>query len=107
MCLGAANARKEGEMKERQPPGLIGFLLCLRPVCSAFLGFLGDLSRASGKPFLPGPSLCIQKRLRVRPHYKQNCFAFIFLHFGGPHKLDCEGEIKGIPQLRYSVGIMS
>lgn len=63
---GASNAIKEVEMKESWPPGLTGVLICPRSVCSAFLRFLGGLSRTLGKPCFTRACLYTSKRVLER-----------------------------------------
>lgn len=63
-------------------PRARGFLLSPRPVCSACLRFLGDLSGALEKPWVTGFCLQNQERLSENTHYKQSSSTFIFLHLG-------------------------
>lgn len=52
-----------GREKRVSAPRAPGFLLCPRPVCSAFLGSLGSLSRALEKPRFTGAHLCTTTRV--------------------------------------------
>ena len=81
-CGEVGAPRKSGD-ERASAPRAPGFLLCLRPVCSAFLRFLGGLSRALEKPRFTGACLCTTTRgLRENTHYKQSHSALIFSCFG-------------------------
>lgn len=76
-------------------PRAPGFLLWPRPVCSAFLGSLGALSRALEKPRFTGAHLCTTTRVLERTFTTNRATPLLSFHFlGSTEDSDWKVETK-------------